>query len=173
MFDVYCKTLSSKVCKNGLQQQANLLQLLYEANHYAHHFASPLLSVQNWSIETFYDHSWSQNRQVSCGNANLLPSTELLFPGERDDEGCVSCDVAWVSVCKWLRFIVTRWWHPRFRPVFLKSTSERVTGIPLHTSCMRFFFSFSLLSRIRKLVKLPIFDTSDVWRIQRWFNNNL
>ena len=46
MFDAYYKTLRSRVGENGLQQQKNLLQLLYEANHYTNHFASPWLSVQ-------------------------------------------------------------------------------------------------------------------------------
>ena len=57
MFDAYYKTLSSRVGENGLQQQTDLLQLLYEANHYIHYFASPWPSVQYWSIQIFYDPS--------------------------------------------------------------------------------------------------------------------
>ena len=39
--DAYYKTLSSMVGENGLQQQTNLLRLIYESNQYTHHFESP------------------------------------------------------------------------------------------------------------------------------------
>ena len=58
MFDTYCKTFSSRVGENGLQQQTNPLQLLDEKNHYTHHFASPSPSVQYWSTQIFYDPNW-------------------------------------------------------------------------------------------------------------------
>ena len=46
MFDAYHSTLSSRVGENGIQQQTNTLQLLYEASNYTQHFASPWPSVQ-------------------------------------------------------------------------------------------------------------------------------
>ena len=90
----------------------------------------------------------SQNRYMTCGNRNLLSSSERLFRGARDDEGYASSNVAWDSDCKRSRFIVKRWWHSRCHPVFSRSTSERKSGINLHVSSIQclecFFFQYSI-----------------------------
>ena len=104
---------------------------------------------------------------------NLLPSSERLFQGERNDEGCASSNVAGDSDCKRLRFIVKRWWHFRCHQVFSRYTFVRESGINLYTysiRCLESAFSFSLLccilSKISNFLSGDgLFDTLDIWRI--------
>ena len=109
-----------------------------------------------------------QNRQISCGNTNLLPSSEGLFQRERDDERCAFSSVPWDSDCKWLRFIVKNWWYHRCHLVFSRSISEKESWINLHTSSMRCLESAFSFSCIEQNFELFIWRRSthyETWKV--------